>query len=110
MNRALFSSASDEWETPQDFFDELNKEFHFTLDVCATEKTASALSTSRKNKMGFCKSGAGLFGAILRMEEKSVNGWKRLQNRLALSLCFFRHGQIQNGFTIGYMVLLKSDS
>lgn len=38
MNKALFSSASDEWETPQALFDELNKEFHFTLDVCATEK------------------------------------------------------------------------
>jgi len=26
------------WETPQDFFDELNKEFGFTLDVCANEE------------------------------------------------------------------------
>lgn len=24
-----------EWETPQDFFDALNREFSFTLDVCA---------------------------------------------------------------------------
>lgn len=31
-----FSSASDMWETPQDFFDALNSEFNFTLDVCAT--------------------------------------------------------------------------
>lgn len=34
----LFSHKSDEWETPQDFFMELNKEFHFVLDVCATHK------------------------------------------------------------------------
>jgi len=27
-----------EWETPQDFFDKLNKEFGFTLDVCANEE------------------------------------------------------------------------
>lgn len=27
-----------EWETPQYFFDGLNKEFKFTLDVCAREK------------------------------------------------------------------------
>lgn len=26
-----------EWETPQDFFDELDREFHFTLDVCALD-------------------------------------------------------------------------
>lgn len=32
----LFSHKSDEWETPQGFFDELDKEFHFDLDVCAT--------------------------------------------------------------------------
>ena len=25
-----------EWETPQSLFDSLNKEFHFTLDPCAT--------------------------------------------------------------------------
>ena len=23
------------WETPQDFFDEIDNEFHFTLDACA---------------------------------------------------------------------------
>lgn len=31
-----FSRTSDEWETPQPFFDELNREFGFGLDVCAT--------------------------------------------------------------------------
>jgi site-specific DNA-methyltransferase (adenine-specific) len=29
-----------DWETPQYLFDELNREFHFTLDVCATEENA----------------------------------------------------------------------
>ena len=36
----LMSSNSSEWETPQDLFDELNKEFHFTLDPCATPENA----------------------------------------------------------------------
>ena len=36
MNKDLmFSSKTDEWSTPQSFFDELDKEFHFTLDPCA---------------------------------------------------------------------------
>lgn len=36
MNRdVMFSSKTDNWATPQDFFDELDKEFHFTLDPCA---------------------------------------------------------------------------
>lgn len=40
MNRALFSSASVEWETPTEFFDVLDKEFHFTVDVCALPDNA----------------------------------------------------------------------
>lgn len=40
MNKAMFSSKTDEWETPQDFFDALDAEFHFTLDPCATPENA----------------------------------------------------------------------
>ena len=41
MNTAvMFSSTTNEWETPQDFFDKLNKEFNFTLDPCATPQNA----------------------------------------------------------------------
>lgn len=36
----LFSSKNIEWETPQSFFDELNDEFHFTLDSCASPHNA----------------------------------------------------------------------
>ena len=32
----MFSSNTDMWATPQDFFDVINKEFNFTVDVCAT--------------------------------------------------------------------------
>lgn len=33
----MFSSKAMDWATPQAFFDELNSEFHFTLDPCANE-------------------------------------------------------------------------
>lgn len=33
----MFSSKTDQWATPQAFFDELNEEFSFTLDPCADE-------------------------------------------------------------------------
>lgn len=36
----MFSSHTDLWSTPQDFFDKLNKEFDFTLDPCATPLNA----------------------------------------------------------------------
>lgn len=35
-----FSSKTSEWETPQDFFDTLNKEFSLNVDVCATSLNA----------------------------------------------------------------------
>jgi len=38
MNKILFSSKSEEWETPQELFDELNQEFNFDLDPCATHE------------------------------------------------------------------------
>ena len=37
-HKALFSSNSDEWETPQDFFDKLNDEFNFTFDLAAIKE------------------------------------------------------------------------
>ena len=40
INNGLFTSATDMWATPQKFFDELNSEFHFTLDPCALPENA----------------------------------------------------------------------
>jgi phage N-6-adenine-methyltransferase len=37
---AFFSSASVEWSTPWTLFNELDAEFNFNLDVCATEDNA----------------------------------------------------------------------
>jgi site-specific DNA-methyltransferase (adenine-specific) len=40
MNKILFSSASDEWGTPQNVFDYLNAKYNFTLDAAASEENA----------------------------------------------------------------------
>ncbi|WP_163579085.1 DNA N-6-adenine-methyltransferase [Gracilibacillus saliphilus] len=40
MNQALLSSKKMDWGTPNDFFEELNQEFNFTLDVCASHDNA----------------------------------------------------------------------
>jgi len=40
INKSLFTSNSEEWETPQLLFDELNEEFNFTWDVCATKENS----------------------------------------------------------------------
>lgn len=36
--KALFSSQRSDWETPQDLFERLDEEFHFTLDPVASEE------------------------------------------------------------------------
>lgn len=36
----MFSSATDMWSTPKDFFDKLNTVHNFGLDVCATPENA----------------------------------------------------------------------
>jgi phage N-6-adenine-methyltransferase len=36
----MFSSDSADWATDQRFFDRVNSEFHFNLDVCATKENA----------------------------------------------------------------------
>jgi phage N-6-adenine-methyltransferase len=40
LNNGMFTSATDEWATPGDFFAMLDREFGFTLDVCATAENA----------------------------------------------------------------------
>ena len=36
MNDIIFSSSFMEWETPQELFNKVNKEFNFDIDVCAS--------------------------------------------------------------------------
>lgn len=52
INETLYSSASEEWGTPQDFFDILNEEFNFTLDPCATKENAKCKKFFTKEDNG----------------------------------------------------------
>lgn len=56
----MFSSKSDMWSTPQDFFDKLNSEFHFTLDVCATPENAKCEKFYTEKDDGLSKPWAGV--------------------------------------------------
>jgi site-specific DNA-methyltransferase (adenine-specific) len=53
VDKALFTSDTDEWSTPQELFDELDKEFGFKVDVCATHENS-------KCEVFFSKSTDGL--------------------------------------------------
>ena len=52
LNKSLFSSNTDEWATPQNRFDELNNEFKFTLDPCATPENAKCPKFFTKEQDG----------------------------------------------------------
>jgi phage N-6-adenine-methyltransferase len=55
LNQGMFTSASDEWETPQDFFDGVNAAYHFNLDVCATHANAKCGRYFTKEQDGLSK-------------------------------------------------------
>lgn len=38
--KLMFSSGTDLWETPQTFFENVDRVYHFTLDVCALLENA----------------------------------------------------------------------
>ena len=81
ITKGLMSSNTDEWATPQAFFDELNKEFNFDLDPCATHenhkcnyyitKEQDGLKTSWKGHRVFCNPPYG--SEIGKWVEKAYN-------------------------------------
>lgn len=52
MNKVIFSSQTDEWETPQILFQALDREFDFDLDVCATHENAKCRLYYTKDQDG----------------------------------------------------------
>jgi len=54
-----YSSKSNEWATPQAFFDKLNAEFHFTLDPCSTDANAKCAKHLTKRQNGLAQDWRG---------------------------------------------------
>lgn len=59
-NEVMFSSRADDWETPQWLFDQLNAEFGFTLDVCATPDNAKCERYYTKAEDGLAQDWSGV--------------------------------------------------
>jgi site-specific DNA-methyltransferase (adenine-specific) len=59
MDRVLLSTGKDDYGTPWDFFNELNKEFGFTLDPCATPENAKCSKFYTKEQDGLGKNWGG---------------------------------------------------
>lgn len=59
-NEVMFSSRADDWETPQWLFDQLNAEFGFKLDVCATPDNAKCERYYTKAEDGLAQDWRGV--------------------------------------------------
>jgi len=59
VQETMFSSKSEEWETPKDFFEKLDKRFNFTLDPCCTTGTAKCKNFYTKEDDGLSKDWGG---------------------------------------------------
>ena len=79
----LFSSAKCEWETPLYLFEQLNKEFNFTLDVCALPENAKVenyytpqLDGLRQDWSGVCWMNPPYGRDISKWMSKAVDSWR----------------------------------
>lgn len=59
ITKGLFTSNTDLWETPQPFFDELNKEFNFDLDPCALPTNAKCADYYTPDQNGLLQDWGG---------------------------------------------------
>lgn len=59
MEKALFTSNSDEWKTPLELYTKLNERFKFTLDPCSTKENHLCDKYYTKEENGLCKSWKG---------------------------------------------------
>lgn len=104
---ALYSSKTDEWSTPQDFYDHLDAEFHFNLDPCADEYNHKCEKYFTKEQDGLLQNWGGIGCSVIPlMDGISASGLKKPMRKagslIPLWLCLFLPGQIQNIFMSGF--------
>ena len=59
MDKVLVSSGKDDWKTPQKFYEQLDREFHFTLDPCSSHKNAKCCKYYTLQENGLIKDWGG---------------------------------------------------
>lgn len=64
-----------EWSTPQYFFDMLNDEFHFSVDVCSTHENAKCEKHYTKEEDGLIQDWGGRKCFAIRHMTESLIGY-----------------------------------
>lgn len=74
----MYSSKTDQWETPETYFKELNKEFDFDLDPCADERNHKCEKYFTKEQDGLLQDWGGIaYFAIHHTEKRFQNGLRK---------------------------------
>lgn len=60
ITKGMYTSNSEEWGTPQKFFNRLNEEFNFTLDICASKENAKCPKYYTKEEDALKKEWGGI--------------------------------------------------
>lgn len=64
INKALFTSNKEDWETPQDFYDKLNKKFNFEWDLAANAHNSKCRHYFDENSDSLSQNWGGLNGNL----------------------------------------------
>lgn len=109
FNHGLWESNTDMWATPQGFYDELNKEFHFTLDPCATHQNAKCEKYYTIEDDGLSKDWNGENVFCNPPYGRQIGPWvqKCLTTKGGQEWHYFRQEQTLDGFMIIFTVRLK---
>jgi phage N-6-adenine-methyltransferase len=59
VSRALFGNRRTDWETPPELFERLDREFRFTLDVCATRANRKCTAYFSNERNGLRQAWSG---------------------------------------------------
>jgi len=112
INGGLFTSNTDLWATPQDFYDSLNKEFNFTLDPCATHdnKKCERYYTSEDDGLSKNWGGAKQCFVTRLMAKRLANGLRSVLNQIPLWLHYCPPERIHVGSMTTYTTTRKFGS
>ncbi len=111
ITSGLMSSLTDMWATPQELFDELNGEFRFTLDPCATKDNAKCARFYTKERDGLLESWVGERVFMNPPYGRVIGEWvkKAAMGGQRYALGCSQHGRIPNGFTTTFTAKQKLD-
>lgn len=97
-NEVMFSSKTDMWATPQDFYNKYNNEFNFTLDVCATATNAKCGLFYTEEQDGLSQE----WGGVCWMNPPYGRGIKQWIKKA--------YDSAQNGATVVCLVPCRTDT